>query len=210
MVTLAAAASAGQRRVRRHCPACAGETAQVPLWHKNGSQVFRCDGCGLGAAAAPDFDPTACYTAEYFASQTSGGYPDYPAGESVLRAEFRRVVACIRRLVPSGRLLEIGAAYGFFLIEAAAHYEAHGIEIVDEAAAFARRRGLDVRTGRPTRSALAAIGAVDVIVMLDVIEHLEDPGELLRLCGQYLRPGGAVLLTTPDFASPLARLRGRR
>jgi hypothetical protein len=57
---------------------------------------------------------------------------------------------------------------------------------------------------------LAAIGAVDVIVMLDVIEHLEEPGDVLRLCSQYLRPGGAVILTTPDFASPLSRLSGRR
>jgi 2-polyprenyl-3-methyl-5-hydroxy-6-metoxy-1,4-benzoquinol methylase len=182
---------------------------QVPLWRKNGSQVYRCAGCGLGAATAPNFDATACYTAEYFASQTKGGYPDYRASEPVLRAEFRRVVAFARRLVPSGRLLEIGAAYGFFLIEAGAHYEVHGIEIAEAAAAFARRRGLDVRTGRPTRQSLAEIGMVDVIVMLDVIEHLEDPGVVLRLCGQYLRSGGAIIMTTPDFASPLARVSGR-
>ena len=211
MVAFAAAASTGHRPVvRRDCPACGGGTVQVPLWHKNGSQVFRCAGCGLGAAAAPNFDPAACYTAEYFSSRTKGGYPDYRASEPVLRAEFRRVVAFVRRIVRSGRLLEIGAAYGFFLIEAAAHYEVHGIEIAEAAAAFARRRGLDVRSGGPTRQSLAAIGMVDVIVMLDVIEHLEDPGDVLSLCSQYLRPGGAIILTTPDFASPLARLSGRR
>jgi 2-polyprenyl-3-methyl-5-hydroxy-6-metoxy-1,4-benzoquinol methylase len=213
LVTFAAPASTGHRpvpQVRRYCPACGGDTAQLPLWQKDGSQVFRCAGCGLGAATAPNFDPTACYTAEYFSSQTKGRYPDYRASETVLRAEFRRAVAFVRRIVPSGRLLEIGAAYGFFLSEAAAHYDVHGIEIADEAAAFARRRGLDVRTGGPTRQSFAAIGAVDVIVMLDVIEHLEEPGDVLRLCGQSLRPGGAVILTTPDFASPLARLSGRR
>jgi 2-polyprenyl-3-methyl-5-hydroxy-6-metoxy-1,4-benzoquinol methylase len=213
MVSFAVAAPTGERpvrQVRRHCPACGEDTAQFPLWHKNGSQVFRCGGCGLGAATAPNFAPAAYYTAEYFSSQTQGGYPDYRASEPVLRAEFRGMVKFVRRIVPSGRLLEIGAAYGFFLIEAAVHYDVHGIEIADEAAAFARRRDLDVRTGRPTPQSLAAIGAVDVIVMLDVIEHLEEPGEVLRLCGRYLRPGGAVILTTPDFASPLARLSGRR
>jgi 2-polyprenyl-3-methyl-5-hydroxy-6-metoxy-1,4-benzoquinol methylase/Zn ribbon nucleic-acid-binding protein len=212
VVTFAAAAVTRHRPVRqvsRYCPACGLDTAQVLLWEKNGSQVFRCAGCGLGAATTPNFDPTVWYTAQYFLSQTKGGYPDYRASETVLRAEFRRMVAFVRRLVPSGRLLEIGAAYGFFLIEAAAHYEVHGIEIAEAAAAFARRRGLDVRTGKPTRQSLAAIGAVDVIIMLDVIEHLEEPGEVLRLCGEYLRPGGAVILTTPDFASPLARLSGR-
>jgi 2-polyprenyl-3-methyl-5-hydroxy-6-metoxy-1,4-benzoquinol methylase/Zn ribbon nucleic-acid-binding protein len=197
-------------QARRYCPACDRDTRQFPLWRKNGSQIFRCAGCGLGAAAAPHFDPLVYYTADYFSSQEKGGYPDYRASEPVLRAEFRRMVAFVRRIVPAGRLLEIGAAYGFFLSEAAAHYDVRGIEIVDEAAAFARRRGLDVRTGRPTPAALAAIGALDVIVMLDVVEHLEEPGEVLRLMGQFLRPGGAVILTTPDFASPLARLFGRR
>jgi SAM-dependent methyltransferase len=213
MVTFTATASNDHRpapQVRRYCPACDRDTAQLRLWQKNGSHVFRCPGCGLGAATVPNFAPAACYTAEYFSSQTKGGYPDYRASESVLRAEFRRMVKFVRRIVPSGRLLEIGAAYGFFLIEAAAHYDVHGIEIADEAAAFARRRGLDLRTGRPTPSSLAAIGTVDVIVMLDVIEHLEEPGDVLRLCGQYLRPGGAVILTTPDFAAPISRLFGRR
>jgi 2-polyprenyl-3-methyl-5-hydroxy-6-metoxy-1,4-benzoquinol methylase len=208
-----AAVSAGDTpagAVRRYCPACDRETGQFLLWHKNGSPIFRCPACGLGAASAPDFDPAACYTAEYFASQSKGGFPDYRASERVLRAEFRGTVEFARRVVPSGRLLEIGAAYGFFLIEAGACYEAHGIEIADEAAAFARGRGLDVRTGRPTRQAFAEIGMVDVVVMLDVIEHLEDPREVLCLCGQHLRPGGAVILVTPDFASPLARLAGRR
>jgi 2-polyprenyl-3-methyl-5-hydroxy-6-metoxy-1,4-benzoquinol methylase len=213
MVTFAAAASNGHRpvpQVRRYCPACDRDTAQLPLWQKNGSQIFRCPGCGLGAATAPNFAAAACYNAEYFSSQTKGGYPDYRASEPVLRAEFRRMVKFVRRIVPSGRLLEIGAAYGFFLIEAAVHYEVHGIEIADEAAAFARRRGLEVHTGQPTQRSLAEIGTVDVIVMLDVIEHLEAPGDVLRLCGRYLRPGGAVILTTPDFASPLSRLSGRR
>jgi 2-polyprenyl-3-methyl-5-hydroxy-6-metoxy-1,4-benzoquinol methylase len=45
--------------------------------------------------------------------------------------------------------------------------------------------------------------------MLDVIEHLEDPKAALELCGEFLRPGGAVILTTPDFDSALARITGK-
>jgi 2-polyprenyl-3-methyl-5-hydroxy-6-metoxy-1,4-benzoquinol methylase len=57
---------------------------------------------------------------------------------------------------------------------------------------------------------MAEIGDVDVITMFDVIEHLRHPGEVLNLCGRHLRPGGAVILTTPDFTSLLARLSDRR
>jgi 2-polyprenyl-3-methyl-5-hydroxy-6-metoxy-1,4-benzoquinol methylase len=45
--------------------------------------------------------------------------------------------------------------------------------------------------------------------MLDVIEHLEDPKAALELCGEFLRPSGAVILTTPDFDSALARITGK-
>ncbi len=205
-----ATASSRTRPSRRDCLACGRETEHRLLWYKNGSRIFRCAVCGLGAASQEQFDPKEYYTAEYFHSQTRGGYPDYLASERVLRAEFRTIVDGIRRLVPSGSLLEIGAAYGFFLLEASAHYAVHGVEIAGEAAAFARARGLDVRTGTLTRHLLEEIGPVDVITMFDVIEHLEDPRATLCLCGEFLRPGGAMVLTTPDFASALAGIAGRR
>jgi SAM-dependent methyltransferase len=194
---------------RRQCPACDRETEYRLLWEKNGSRVLRCRTCGLGAATQDGFAPGEYYNAQYFNSATKGGYPDYAASEEIVRAEFRTTIDRLRRVVPSGRLLEIGSAYGFFLLEAGTHYEVHGVEIAEEAAAFARARGLDVRSSGLTRQVLEEIGPVDVVVMLDVIEHLEDPCGTLRLCGEYLRPGGVMLLTTPDFASALARISGR-
>lgn len=195
---------------RRQCPACDSETEHRLLWSKNGSRVFRCAGCGLGAAVQEDFNPATYYDWEYFNSATKGGYPNYLASEQILRAEFRTIIGRLRRIVPSGRLLEIGSAYGFFLLEASAHYEVHGVELAGDAAAFARARGLDVRTGSLTRQMLEEVGPVDVIVMLDVVEHLEDPKAMLCRCAEVLRPGGALMLTTPDFASVLARISGKR
>ena len=45
--------------------------------------------------------------------------------------------------------------------------------------------------------------------MLDVIEHLPDPFETLRLCNKILKPGGVILITTGDFDALIARLTGR-
>jgi len=50
---------------------------------------------------------------------------------------------------------------------------------------------------------------VDVIVLLDVIEHLPEPQSTLSLCRRYLNPGGIIVITTGDFASLYARLTGR-
>jgi len=171
--------------------------------------VFRCMECNLGSATKGNFDPGVFYVGNYFNGEIREGYTDYLGSEPVLRGEFRRIVDFVQRIVPSGTLIEIGAAYGFFLVEAADHYQVYGVEIADEAAEFARERGLDVRTGGLTRSILEEIGPIDVVVMLDVIEHLEDPKATLELCSEFLRPGGAMILTTPDFASALARITGK-
>jgi SAM-dependent methyltransferase len=197
------------KRFPRGCLACGRSTAHCFLWQKSGSPVFRCTECGLGSAGKGSFDPKNYYTANFFNGKTEGGYPDYLSSENVLRAEFRAVVDRARQMIPSGTLIEVGAAYGFFLLEAKAHYRVHGVEIADEAAEFARVRGLDVRTGSLTREFLEEIGPIDVAVMLDVIEHLEHPKATLALCSEFLRPGGIVILTTPDFASASARITAR-
>lgn len=195
---------------QRSCIACYRPTDHDLLWKKNGSRVFRCTECGLGSAEIGNFDPAAYYTLDFFNGNAEGGYPEYVSSEKVLRSEFRAIANLLREIVPCGTLLEVGAAYGFFLLEAKAHYRVYGVEIAQEAAEFARARGLDVRTGGLTRQILEQIGPIDVVVMLDVIEHLEHPQATLALCGEFLKPGGIVLLTTPDFASALARGTGKR
>lgn len=195
--------------VMQYCPACATETRHSAAWKKNGCQIWKCEECGLGSATAPGFDPSSYYTKAYFDGRHADGYADYIGSKSVVREEFRGIVNSIRAVIPSGKLFEIGSAYGFFLMEAQPHYEVHGVEISEEAATFSRSRGIDVQLGTIRRQTFEQIGAVDVIVMLDVIEHLEDPASVLQLCADYLRPGGVIVVTTGDFGSRFARISGK-
>jgi len=195
--------------MQRSCPACSQSTEQRALFVKNGCDILQCSVCGLGRAEAASFDPGQYYTGDYFSGRRPDGYADYLHTEPVLRREFARTVRFIRKRRPGGRLLEIGCAYGFFLQEAAPFYDVQGLEISDDAAAFARQRGLPVLTGVADDAAFAQLGRFDVIVLLDVIEHLVDPAHTLALCHQHLESGGVIVITTGDFASLHARLAGR-
>jgi SAM-dependent methyltransferase len=191
------------------CPACADTTAHRKLYSKNSCNILQCVQCGLGRAECSNFDVQGYYTEDYFSGARADGYVDYRGSEPVLRREFARTLQFIRGFRNSGRLLEIGCAYGFFLEEARNFYDVAGIEIADAAVAFCRARGLSVTNGVADESVLARFGMLDVIVLLDVVEHLPDPQSTLALCRKHLNPGGVIVITTGDFASFYARLAGR-
>jgi len=193
----------------RGCPACGRPTEQTRLYSIGNCTILRCASCGLGRTEAPAFDPDRYYTEDYFNGQHADGYADYRGAEAVLRREFARTVEFIRARRDGGRLLEVGCAYGFFLQEAKPFFDVAGIELAADAAAHAARSGLNVTTGVADEATLQRLGTFDVIVMLDVIEHLPDPLEMLGLLGRHLAPGGIVVVSTGDFASPVARLLGR-
>src|SRR5262249_29294501 len=105
------------------CPACAAPTEHRLLYSKNGSDILRCEQCGLGRAQASGFDPGTYYTDDYFSGGHADGYADYRGAEPVLRREFAGTVDFIRRHREGGRLLDVGCAYGFFLEEAKRFYD---------------------------------------------------------------------------------------
>jgi SAM-dependent methyltransferase len=190
------------------CPACRKVTAHRRLYSKNGCDTMQCSDCGLGRAQASGFDPAAYYTGDYFSGGHADGYADYRGAEPVLRREFARTVGFIRQYRDCGRLLDVGCAYGFFLQEARPFYEVAGIELAEDAAAHGRTRGLRVLSGVADEGNLAQLGMMDVIVLLDVIEHLPDPHGTLALCTRHLNSGGIIVITTGDFASLYARIAG--
>jgi SAM-dependent methyltransferase len=65
----------------------------------------------------------------------------------------------------------------------------------------------DLSAGLPLRA-----GRFDLVILREVIEHIVDVDLLLRECRRALRPGGALVLTTPnlwDARRPVFRLLGR-
>ena len=195
------------------CDLC-GSGAFTKLFKKNGFPVVRCCACGLVAIKTPvEFDLRSVYDALYFRGGQKDGYADYPAMEQPIRAEFRQTVLFLKRLCHDGtrkRLLEIGSAYGFFLDEAKSLFDCTGVEVCREAADFARDRGHTVFEGVLDLELAASLDPVDLVVMLDVIEHLSSPTLTLQAVHACLKPGGVLLVVTGNIDSLYARVSGKR
>ncbi|HEU4729858.1 MAG TPA: class I SAM-dependent methyltransferase, partial [Kofleriaceae bacterium] len=191
------------------CVACGGQAAQ-PLYEVRGFSILRC-ACGLARTALPaGFDPASIYGAAYFQGGVHDGYADYAGSAGDLRREFRGVVdELARRTGPGARLIEIGSAYGFFLDVARERFTALGVEISDVARAAAIARGHEVAR-ELTADLVARRGPFHAAVMLDVIEHMQDPGQALATLAAGMRPGARLVLTTGDFGSAIARAMGKR
>jgi 2-polyprenyl-3-methyl-5-hydroxy-6-metoxy-1,4-benzoquinol methylase len=116
-------------------------------------------------------------------------------------AQYAAMLKLTERHAPRlGRLLEVGAGAGFFLKSAErAGWEVAGVELSDEAVNFATTRlDLDVRREQAEQITSPA-ASFDVAVMFDVIEHLLDPLVSLERVRSALRPGGVLILSTPNF-----------
>ena len=99
------------------------------------------------------------------------------------------------------RLLDVGCGSGEFLLRMRERgWDVLGVEPDPVAAAAARRGGLDVRDGMLDDAAFPD-ESFDAIVLSHVIEHVHDPIALLRECGRVLRPGGTLVLMTPNLES---------
>lgn len=187
------------------CPVCgkpaAADERFVP------EPLLHCGDCGF-TFLDPDV-PEARYDEAYFENYVGG---DYLAHEGQRRHESRLRLDSLGRIAPPpARLLEIGAAAGFFLDEARRRgYDVLGIEPNAEMAGYARTTlGIEVLTAGLDEADLEA-GAFDLACAFHVLEHLPDPVAALRRIAAAVKPGGWVAVEVPNAGSAAARRRGHR
>lgn len=135
--------------------------------------------------------------------------PAYDEGRAQRGLQAAKILQAVARHKRGGRLLDVGAASGI-LVEKAGElgYDAVGVEPSRHLAERARQAGLNVHLGAFPHPAIS--GSFDVITLVDVIEHVPSPVQLLRDIAGQLAPGGLGVVTTPNVESLAARVLGRR
>jgi SAM-dependent methyltransferase len=143
---------------------------------------------------------------------STGAYKDYASAARLKIETFERRIDLLKRLSARGRILDVGCACGFFIEAALKHgFDAYGIEFSKEAVALAREE-IRPRITIGDVNLLRERGEdqFDVVVAFDIIEHTQNPLKFLAEIRQILRPGGWLMLATPDTGHFLRYLMGRR
>lgn len=196
----------------RVCPACGGGEA-IAHCDLDGTRVIRCVRCrSLYVAVLPDSAALAAlYSAPAYHRER--GHLDDGAIEGAKAATTLSYLRPLAAAVSADcRYLEIGCSGGASLAAAASlGWRCWGVEMSPSAAQVAAaRRGVEAVYSGSVEAAPLPPASFDVIALFDVVEHFEDPRSSLSHIRELLKPGGFLLLLTPDGDSASARLLGRR
>jgi len=164
--------------------------------------IFECRDCGfLQCLDAPD-------TTKYYRSLEDA---DYETGRNERIYQSRRILEKIKRSMGKEargmRLLDIGAGSGI-LLEAASElgFNAEGVEPSDWLRSVAHSHGCTIKADIIPHPDVT--GPYDIVTIIDVIEHVSAPYELIEDAIGLLKPGGIIAVVTPDVNSLAARIMG--
>lgn len=197
-------------RFIKSCPVgCAAALTPTDIVLPEGP-LLRCAECGQRASSCSKEQYEHALKRFHTPEGTLPGPESRGRRDQLSERWLRKILALLHRRPQETRLLDVGCSSGALLLTARAMgFDSHGVEPWAEAAETARSAGLDVKTGF-LEDAGFPDATFDALILMEVVEHLGEPRPLLAECRRVLKPGGILLVTTPNFASWTARLMGAR
>jgi SAM-dependent methyltransferase len=120
------------------------------------------------------------------------------------RLEARRLLSCFKDLPADARILDVGCGDGFHLNLLREYgkksWSLEGIDMDKRAVDMAKKSGLTVHRGSVETIDLPE-NNYDLAFMIQTIEHLEKPVEVLQGIRKFLKPGGKLLIVTDNTGS---------
>jgi 2-polyprenyl-3-methyl-5-hydroxy-6-metoxy-1,4-benzoquinol methylase len=188
------------------CPGC-GSNDREPAFEKFGFSFARCKRC---RTAYMNPRATAVTLGEFYASSALYDFWNehiFPASREVRRVKIFRpraeriVSLCAGLEVPTGVLVEVGAANGIFceeVIRTGAFRRVVAIEPGRSLAISCRALGIET-----IESSVEAVGNLDgtanVVVSFETIEHLFSPKDFILKCHKLLVENGLLVLSCPNY-----------
>jgi len=184
------------------CPICQA-WERIPFHREGFYQMVRCPSCEFIYLNPRPTDESLLHFYQHYLPE---GELSIQAWRKMMLPVFKRAAHLIQRYKGKGRLLDVGAGFGFFLSEMESRgWEVAGIEISQKAIEYAREvLGLTLYPG-----SLEGVGFpenhFDVVTSFYVIEHLTHPMAFLVECHRILKNGGLLFLRYPH-TTPIKNL----
>lgn len=197
------------------CPIC--RSAQVRLRLRLPKfNILRCPDCSLLMLShiPSEQELESLYSHEYYEERSEYYFnnpvwdPEHGRNTENIAA-FKAGLERLRQLKPEGKtLLDVGCGLGIFLAMARdSGWDVKGVDTSEYAVKYAREHfKLDVSHSAILSDAKFAPESFDVITLWDSIEHFRDPVAQMTEVFRLLKPGGVVMLDTPNGESLLRTL----
>lgn len=210
------------------CPVC-GYGFSKAMYRCERKSYRRCERCGMTHMAyfKEREDPYRkdAYFFEDYKKQYGRSYlEDMPKLRAMAASRLTLIEAALgrsaggrdagradERRAPSPRVLDVGCAYGAFLLEAQARgWEVVGSDLSDAAVEYVKGE-LHIPAFSADFSAAAGDGYyprdLDCLTMWYVLEHFDELGRVLRRARALLRDGGVFAFSTPSASGVSAHSR---
>lgn len=192
------------------CVVCG--SLQRHLFDYRNFEYLRCPSCGLVSTDPIPDEPT--IKRHYASKFQCGNYQllrEFKNRYRIIYEDMADVIQRVRGDLRGLRVLDVGCFTGDFLeVMASRGCDVYGVELQDDAVAEANRKF----PGHVFKVDVAATEfpdqRFDVITLLAVVEHVIDPERLLRGAIDRLKPGGLVVIETPNSGSLMARIMRRQ
>ena len=185
---------ANMQETQKNCLICHDSIKNLDKYQNN--HLSKCSNCGfvfshkiptqeeLGRYYQNDYDRT-----RYFSPIT--------------KKRYNELLDQLEEYRSSNRILDLGCGYGSFLEVAKSRgWEVYGVELAKEAVEVCEGKGINMYHGEISDCDFEA-ETFDVVVSIEVIEHLIDPNTLIDTGKHLLKKGGLFYITTPNFNSYL-------
>ena len=223
-------------RVVEHCPYCGGEGSAAVSGRDQVSsdgtywRYSRCQNCGaLWLKTVPN-DLSPYYPADYYTHSPAvlGGRIRALVVQAVLAARYGfpasgtvRYLSQIMRAIPvdtgasrflmhveHGKALDVGCGSGDFLYSLHLYgWEATGIEPDERAARVCSDRGIKT-IHADAENAVVPANYFDAITLHHSLEHMRNPAAVITRLAKALKPGGKLVVVTPNASGFLSRRFG--
>jgi 2-polyprenyl-3-methyl-5-hydroxy-6-metoxy-1,4-benzoquinol methylase len=172
-------------------------------------RCLRCETLVLASMPDPQTlsvtnDTTDFYGRGYYESHLieDYGYPDLMARvrSDLPERALHWLQTLLKYKLPPGQALELGSAHGGFVaLLQQAGFDATGLELSEWVVDFARKTFKVPMLLGPIEEQQIELGTLDVVALMDVLEHLPDPVGTMRRCLELLKPDGILVIQTPCY-----------